>query len=101
MKRDAWVLRLKDELKEEGMTGDYYYDPEENDEESVEWLLTQDLNKAAIYYDKEKTINDLILYEKTIFDHYGKDAICNGGYTNIMKNFEFVEVEVEWVEVAI
>lgn len=97
---DAWVLRLKDDAKEEGMVGDFYYDPEENDTESIEFFLTQNLNKAAIYEDKEQAIEELKLYEKIIFDLYGENAICNGGYTNIMKNFEWVEVEVEFPESA-
>ncbi|KMK77612.1 hypothetical protein [Alkalihalobacillus pseudalcaliphilus] len=90
MKKDAWVLRLKDESKEEGMLGDYYLD---EDGEELDWL-TQDLSSATIFDNKKEAIEEFKLYEKLIFDNFGEDAICNFGYTNIMGNFEFVEVEV-------
>lgn len=34
--------------------------------------------------------------------HYNtyKDAICNAGYTHMMKHFEWVQVEVEEVDIA-
>ncbi|NEY20515.1 hypothetical protein G4D61_11165 [Bacillus ginsengihumi] len=91
MKKDAWVLRLKDESKEDYMTGDYYFDDKGED---VDWL-TKDLNSATLFEDKECAIKNFKLHEKTIFDKFGKGAICNFGYTNLMKHFEFVEVEIE------
>lgn len=90
MPKDAWVLRLKEEFKEEGMTGDFYFD---GDGEELNWL-TQDLNKATIFEDKEQAIKNFKLHEKAIFEKYGTDAICNFGYTNIMKHFEFIAVEI-------
>lgn len=95
MKKEAWVLRLKDESKEEGMTGEYYLD---YDGEELDWL-TQDLNSATVFEDKERAETNFKLYEKAIFEKFGAGAICNFGYTNIMKHFEFVEVEVEIEEV--
>lgn len=88
--KDAWILRLKDESKEEGMTGEYYLDDEG---EELDWL-TQDLNKATVFDDKERAIYNFKLYEKAFVEKFGADAICNFGYTNIMKHFEFVEVEI-------
>ena len=32
------------------------------------------------------------------FSKFGNDAICNAGYTHMMKHFDFVEVEVEYQE---
>lgn len=90
MTKEAWVLRLKDESKEGDMTGEYYLD--DNGEE-MDWL-TQDLNNATVFDDKERAINNFKLYEKAIFEKFGEDAVCNFGYTNIMKHFEFVEVEI-------
>lgn len=89
--KDAWVLRLREESKEEGMTGDYFL---EADGEELDWL-TQDLNKALIIEDKESHVENLKIHEQLIYERYGKDAVCNFGYTNIMKHFEFVEVEFE------
>lgn len=91
--KDAWVLRLREESKEEDMTGDYYLG---EDGEELDWL-TQDLQKASIITDKESYVENLKLHEQLIFERYGDDAVCNFGYTNIMKHFEFVEVEFEAV----
>lgn len=87
-KQEAWVLRLKDEFNdlEEGQ----YYTGDADDE------LTIDLNKANIIYNKVDAENWMKKWEEAIFKKFGKDAICNAGYTHMMKHFEFVEVEVEF-----
>lgn len=87
---DAWVLRLKDDAKEEGMVGDYYY----QDEEYAEFL-TQDLTESTIFYDKEAAVASMKFHEDYMFKKFGDQAFINAGYTNMMKNFEWVEVEVE------
>lgn len=92
--KDMWVLRLKDESKEEGMAGEYYHDDSERGE-CAEWMwLTQDLSEATLYKDKEVVIAEMKSYEKVITDLHGPDAMCSYGYTHMMQNFEFVEVEV-------
>lgn len=98
MTKDGWVLRLKDESKEDGMEGDFYYCDDEDSEFLVEEYLVQDLNGASIFYDKDAAIAHLKWHEKQIFERFGKDAICNAGYTNMMNNFEWFEVEVEVIE---
>lgn len=95
MTKDGWVLRLKDDTKEDGMVGDFYFDSEENDTESFELFLTQDLNKAAVFYDKEAAVASMKFHEDYMFKKFGDQAFINAGYTNMMKNFEWVEVEVE------
>ncbi len=92
--KDAWVLRLKDEAKEEGMEGDIYF----SDDAGEDDFLTNDLNKATIFPDKDKEIESLRAYEEGMYERFGPDAIVNFGYTNIMKNFDFVEVEIEEAE---
>ncbi|WP_404427284.1 hypothetical protein LG296_01570 [Ureibacillus chungkukjangi] len=92
--RDMWVLRLKDEHKENGMVGEYYHDSSERGE-AAEWMwLTQDLSEATLYDSKETAIAEMKAYEKFMTDLYGPDAMCSYGYTNMMKHFDFVEVEV-------
>lgn len=94
--KDAWVLRLKEESKEPEMVVDYYLtDKEEIDTEYD--FLTSDLSEAQLIYDKEKEIASFINHEEKMKNEFGENAICNFGYTNIMKNFEFVEVTVEKV----
>lgn len=93
MKKEAWVLRLKDDSKEDYMIGEYYLDDKGEEFD----FLTQELNKATVFDDKERAIKNFKLYEKEMFETFGSDSICNFGYTNIMKNFEFVEVEIETV----
>lgn len=88
--RDAWVLRLKDESKDSA-TGEYYF----ADDDVYDDFVTQNLNEATIFEDKEKAIQEMKGHESFMKTHYGEDAICNGGYTNMMKHFEFVEVEIE------
>lgn len=91
--KEAWVLRLKDEVKFEGVQGDYFL----CNEEYSDSLLTNDLQQAIVYYDKEKTIEEMKAHEAYMKERYGENAICNFGYTNMMKNLEFVEVEIEEV----
>lgn len=45
----------------------------------------------------EKWIEEMKSHERFMIDIYGKDAIVNTGHTNMMKNFDFVEVEIEEV----
>lgn len=92
--KEAWVLRLKSESKEEDMTGDYYFD---NDGDEMDWV-TRDLNEATVFMDKDAAIENFKTYEKAVFEKFGKDSICNFGWTNISKNFDFVEVEVSEVD---
>lgn len=89
-KQEAWVLRLKDEFNDEEVAR-YYADNDDME-------LTDDLNEANIIFNKEDAENWMKNWEKTIFDEYGKDAICNAGHTHMMKHFEWVEVEVEFQE---
>ena len=85
--KDAWVLRLKDESKD-GETGDWYY----ADDNEFDDFVTQDLNDATIFKDKEQAIKEMKDHEASIKKQFGEDAICNAGYTNMMKHFEWVEV---------
>ncbi|MEA0563304.1 hypothetical protein [Lysinibacillus irui] len=89
-KQDAWVLRLKDEFNDS--KEDQYYTGNEDEE------LTTDLNNANIIYNKNDAENWMKKWEEAIFSKFGEYAICNAGYTNMMKHFEFVEVEVEYQE---
>lgn len=84
--KDAWVLRLKDEFNDRGEP-QYYAD---NDD--IE--LVSDLNEANIIYDKEVAEEWMKKWEEAIFKKFGEDAICNSGYTHMMKYFEWLEVEV-------
>lgn len=84
--KEAWVLRLKDEFND-CEEPQYYADNDDLE-------LTSDLEEANIIYDKEAAVNWMKNWENAIFNKYGKDAICNAGYTNMMKHFEFVEVEL-------
>lgn len=87
----TWALRLKDESKEEGQLGEFYF---QDDAEGV----TDDLQEATLYNDKEQEIEYMKKHEEFIIRRYGEDAVINYGYTNMMKHFEFVEVEVVDVE---
>ncbi|WP_144511554.1 hypothetical protein [Bacillus sp. FJAT-22090] len=87
---EAWVLRLKDDSKD-GLTGEWYF----ADEEESDDFVTQDLNDATIFEDKEKTIQEMKDHESYMKKQFGEDAICNAGYTNMMEHFEWVEVEVQ------
>lgn len=88
--REAWVLRLKDESKD-GQTGEFYY----SDENEFDDFVTQDLNDATIFKNKEKAIREMKAHEAVIKKEFGDDAVCNAGYTNMMRLFEWIEVEVE------
>lgn len=90
----AWVLRLKDESKEEGMTGEFYFVDEEVETSNYD-SLTDDLQEADVFSDKNTTIRYMKEHERYMKERYGENAICNFGYTNMMKHFEFVEVELE------
>ena len=91
MIRESWVLRLKDKSKEAYMVGEYYLD----EKAEGTGFLTQDLNSATIFGDRDREIQELKQHEKIIHEKFGPYAVCNFGYTNIMKNFEFVRVEVQ------
>lgn len=87
MTKDAWVLRLKDEFNDcEEIQ--YYADSDDME-------LTTNLKEANIIYDKEAAIKWMKNWEEAIYKKFGESAICNSGYTNMMKHFEFVEVTVE------
>lgn len=79
--KDGWVLQLKDKTD-----GVLYFDGED---------LTAAINDALVITDKEKYIEFMKQHEAKTFAEFGPDAICNAGYTNMMANFEFVEVEFE------
>jgi hypothetical protein len=89
-KRDAWVLLLKNEFNDS--EGARYYSDDEDEG------ITANINEAVIIYNKEDAENWMKKWEEAIFSKFGKDAICNAGYTHMMKHFEFVEVEVEYQE---
>lgn len=90
MKKEAWVLGLKDEFNDSNIPQYYAED------EDVE--ITEDLNEANIIFDKNAAEEWMKNWEKAIFEKFGKSAICNAGYTHMMKHFEWVEVEVEELE---
>ena len=89
--KDAWVLKMKTELCKLDNV-DYYFidDGIEN--------LTNDINQATIFEDKKKEIENMKEHERLTFEKFGPDAICDAGFTNMMKNFDFVEVEIEEIE---
>ena len=89
--KEAWILRLKDESKEEGQIGEYYFQDDTED-------VTDDLQEATLYSDKEQEIEYMKKHEEFIIRRYGEDSIINYGHTNMMKHFEFVEVEIEDVD---
>lgn len=79
--KEAWVLRAL-YYKEEGQP--VYYGEED---------LTTDLQEALIISDKEKFLKEAYEHERATKERFGENAVCNAGYTNIITNFEFVEVE--------
>lgn len=87
--KDAWVLKLKEEMKDETMIGDYYYQ-----DQGYAEFLTQDLSESTIIDSKEEAIAEMKAHESIIVKQFGEGAICNGGYTSMMQKFEWVEVEV-------
>ncbi|MCM3567876.1 hypothetical protein [Neobacillus mesonae] len=86
---DAWVLQLKDESKD-GLTGAWYY----ADNNEFGDFITQDLNDATIFKNKEKAIREMKAHEAVIKKEFGDDAVCNAGYTNMMQHFKWIEVEL-------
>ena len=92
MKTKAWVLRLKNDFREDWMEEgqDYYLNDKEEDE-----FLTDDLQQAVIIKDKEVQIQEFKDHENYMIERFGDNAICNFGYTNIMKHFEFVHVDIK------
>ena len=64
------------------------------DEEGIDFL-TEDLQKADLIFNKVAEIEWQKAHEKNIFERFGADAICDFGYTNISKNFDWVSVDVE------
>lgn len=89
--KDAWVLRLKDKTKDENcMQGEWYFNSQD---EANDWLTTE-LDRATLYFDKAQTIEEFKKHEKEMIDRFGNHAICDFGFTNMMSNFEFVEVTV-------
>lgn len=87
----AWVLRLKEESKDITMRGNYYF---LDDDEADDWM-TRDLQEATIYKDKEKEIEYMKKHERMMIEKFGAHAITNYGYADMMKKFEWVEVELE------
>lgn len=92
MIKDAWVLQLKPEIAKEDYEGETLF---LTDDEECDDFLTQNLQKATLIYDKDKQIKQFKAHEKIIFDSFGSNAVCNFGYTNISKNFDWVPVDVE------
>ncbi len=90
MTQDAWVLQLKEEISNEHFDGEILYLAEDFDEE-----LTDDLNRAEIYYDKEEIIEFMKEHDAILIREYGENSIRNFGWENISKNFNFVEVTVD------
>ena len=74
------------------MVGDYYF----LDNDESDWV-TNDLQEATIYDDKNSTIESMKMHEKVMLEKFGGNAVMNFGYTNMMKHFEWLEVEVETV----
>lgn len=88
--KDAWVLRLKPEIAKEHHEGKTLYLTDETFD-----FLTENLQEAEVFFDKEGAEKLFKDHEKFMFERFGSDAICNFGYSNISKNFDWVPVEVE------
>lgn len=84
--KTGWILQLKKKYQENQDVDFYYCEGTDDD-------LTDDFKRAHLFNDKEMSIEAMKEYEKNIKIAFGNDAICNAGYTNMMKHFEFVEVE--------
>lgn len=96
MKKDAWVLRLKKEYEKEQMIFDgkpLYFTDDESEE-----FMTDDLQMTKIVFDKDEYEKELKEHEKYMKERFSEKAILNFGYTNMMRLFEWVEVEVEELE---
>ncbi len=91
MTKQAWVLRLKEEISSEELDGRPYYlcDDEATD------FLTDSLQDAEIIWDKEQQIEQMKNYDEYMIEKYGKDSVRNFGWEHISKLFDFVKVEVE------
>lgn len=96
MTKEAWVLQLKSEVAKEDYDGEVLFLTDS--EETYYDFLTENLQEATLIFDKEKEIEYLKAYEKHMFEKFGPNAICNFGYTNISKNFDWVPVDVEETE---
>ncbi|OEC01287.1 hypothetical protein EYB33_12090 [Lysinibacillus sphaericus] len=84
--KTGWILRLKKEYQE-NQDKEFYFCDETDD------YLTDDFKQAELFVDKELIITAMKKHEQFIKSKFGKNAICNFGYTNMMERFEFVEVE--------
>lgn len=93
MTKEAWVLQLKPEVAKEDYEGEVLFLADDQAD-----FLTEDLQKATLIHDKEKQIKWFKAHEKQILDSFGPGGVCNFGYTNISKNFDWVPVDVEEVE---
>ncbi len=90
MIKQAWVLQLKEEFNDSDRP-QYFVDNDELE-------LVDELHKADRYKNKEVAEHWMKRWEELTFEKFGKNAICNAGYTNMMKHFEWVEIEVEEIE---
>ena len=91
MIREAWVLQLKPEVAKEQYEGKTLFLTDDDEKD----FLTKNLQEAQLIYDKEKEIECRKAHETLMFDRFGPNAVCNFGYTNISKNFDWVQVDVE------
>lgn len=87
---NAWVLQLKPEVAKNQYEGKTLFLTDKGID-----FLTEDLQKADLIFDKDAEIENQKAHEKYIFGIFGTDAICDFGYTNISKNFDWVSVDVE------
>lgn len=92
--KEAWVLQLKPEVANKEYEGKAMY---LSHREPVDHL-TDDLQRATRYKDKQTQIDWFKKHEKFMEEKYGENPICNFGWTNISKNFDFVEVEIAEVD---
>lgn len=87
-KASGWVLRLKEDISKEHHEGKTLYLSDDDSED----FLTEDLQNAEVYVNKELTIENMKKHEENILSQFGSNSVCNFGYTNMMRNFDFVEV---------
>lgn len=86
--KQAWVLRLKEEISNKEYDGVSLY---LCDNEPIDFL-TENLQQATIIYNKEQFIQETKDYDKYMIDEFGKDSIRNGGWEHISEHFDFVKV---------
>lgn len=91
MTKQAWVLRLKEEVSSRCFDGAPRY---LINDESVDYL-TKELQRAFVTDDKDGYMEFLKHHDQVMIDNFGKDAIRDFGWENISKHFDFVEVEVD------